>query len=194
MEERSNQWCSKSLSSGASNYRGLARVQPGWMPSAPWPDGVLIPLLCGGSSVSSASKACALLLSLRSKAAALGLVSGLGSGSCRIHLFWWFVWNSVTLTPGQVTCGIVHIPDLINQDNQVAAQKKGVTWGLKNCNLGDPDSGNLGRMFREESQGPLKTKSHEAFLFEVAWPDPDRSWNTLVLKGPRVVLGPGPGK
>ena len=68
-------------------------------------------------------------LSLHSKAATLGLVSGWGSGSCRIHPFWWFVWNSVTLTPGQVSCGIVHIPDLINQNNRVAAQKKGVYLG-----------------------------------------------------------------
>ena len=128
-----------------------------------------------------------------SKAAALGLVSGWGSGLCRTNSFGWFMWNAVTLTQGQVSCGIFHIPDLINQNNQVAAQRKEFTWGLKNCNLGDPDSGNLWRVFREENQGPLKTKSHEAFLFKVAWSDPGRSWNTLLLKGPQVVLGPGPG-
>ena len=49
------------VSHGASNYRGLTLAQLGCMHCTPWPDGVLIPLLCGESSVSSASKAFALL-------------------------------------------------------------------------------------------------------------------------------------
>ena len=183
---------------------GVSQVEPattGGLHLSSW-DGCTLPhdlmescpLCCVVNPVSAKlPKLLLFCLSLCSKAAALGLVSGWGSGLCRTNSFGWFMWNSVTLTQGQVSCGIFHIPDLINQNNQVAAQRQEFTWGLKNCNLGDPDSGNLWRVFREENQGPLKTKSHEAFLFKVAWSDPGRSWNTLLLKGPQVVLGPGPG-